>query len=361
MDVSPRAGLSAGGGTGGRETLLLTGNTHIVDAGGREMLDPRAAGEIARVYGLGDGARLEGPVAHGRKGQVWRLVTNQGRYAVKALFGAVFRERAERDAAYQDMVRATGVPMPAVLRTLDGAVLAHVGGPPPTATVRVYEWVDILEPRRDLDPRAIGALLARVHNVEAPAAGPVDAWYREPVGAEVWNELVERLRAEQAPFVPELAALVPQLVALERTFETPDDVRTCHCDLWADNVRATPEGGIVLLDWESAGPESPSHELGMVIFEYGLGDPSRMLDLYAAYLIAGGPGRISRAGDLTMLGATSEHLAEEGCRRWLSATDEADRQLSAAWVEWLLHEPVTPATVSEVLDAVAGLGGAQAT
>ncbi len=62
-----------------------------------------------------------------------------------------------------------------------------------------------------------------------------------------------------------------------------------------------------------------------------------------------------------MLGATSEHLAEEGCRRWLSATDEADRQLSAAWVEWLLHEPVTPATVSEVLDAVAGLGGAQAT
>ena len=61
------------------------------------MLDPRAAGEIARVYGLGDGARLEGPVAHGRKGQVWRLVTNQGRYAVKALFGAVFRERAERE------------------------------------------------------------------------------------------------------------------------------------------------------------------------------------------------------------------------------------------------------------------------
>ena len=35
----------------------------------------------------------------------------------------------------------------------------------------------------------------------------------------------------------------------------------------------------MLLDWESAGPESPSHELGMVIFEYGLGDPSRMLEV----------------------------------------------------------------------------------
>lgn len=321
------------------------------------MLDPRVAGEIAREFGLGEHARLEGPVAHGRKGQIWRLVTDQGRYAVKALFGAVFRERAERDAAYQDLVRAAGVPMPAVLRTRDGAVVADIGGPPPNATIRVYEWVDILEPRRDLDPREIGTLLARVHQVETPADGPVDPWYREPVGSQVWADLVAQLRAEQAPFAPELASLVPQLIALERTFETPADVRTCHCDLWADNVRLTADGGIVLLDWESAGPESPSHELGMVIFEYGLGDPTRKLDLYAAYLIAGGPGRISRAGDLTMLGATSEHLAEEGCRRWLSATTEEDRQLSAAWVEWLLHEPVTPATVTEVLDAVAGLGG----
>ena len=321
------------------------------------MLNPRAAAEIARVFGLGANARLEGPVAHGRKGEVWRLVTSEGRYAVKALVGTVFRERAERDAAYQDLVRSAGVPMPAVVRTLDGDVLADVGGPPPTATVRVYEWVDILAPRRDLDPREIGTLLARVHSVQAPAVGQVDPWYREPVGPEVWGELVEQLRVEHAPFATDLAALVPQLVALERTFEAPSEVRTCHCDLWSDNVRATADGGIVLLDWESAGPESPSHELGMVVFEYGLGDPARMLDLYAAYLIAGGPGRISRAGDLTMLGATSEHLAEEGCRRWLSATDEGDRELTAAWVEWLLHEPITPATVSEVLDALAGLGG----
>ena len=98
------------------------------------------------------------------------------------------------------------------------------------------------------------------------------------------------------------------------------------------HARAFDERKMCIRDRESAGPESPSHELGMVVFEYGLGDPARMLDLYAAYLIDGGPGRISRAGDLTMLGATSEHLAEEGCRRWLSATDEADRQLSAAWV-----------------------------
>ncbi|MBK8470566.1 MAG: aminoglycoside phosphotransferase family protein [Actinomycetales bacterium] len=320
------------------------------------MLDPAAAGEVARVFGLGMRARLEGPVARGRRGQVWRLVTERGTFAVKALFGAPSRERAEADAAYQEHVRAAGVPMPAVLRATDGAVLAEVGGPHHPTLVRVYEWVDVLPPSRDLDPRKIGALLARVHGVQTPTIGPVDAWFREPVGVDTWAELVERLTAADAPFVRDLAAIVPQLVTLEQVFEVPEEVVTCHCDLWADNVRATPDGGLMLLDWESCGPESPSQELGMVIFEYGLGDPARMLDLYAAYLIADGPGRISRPGDLTMLAATSEHLAEEGCRRWLSATTPEDRDLVATWVDWLLHDPVTPATVDEMLDAVAGLG-----
>ena len=72
----------------------------------------------------------------------------------------------------------------------------------------------------------------------------------------VWGELVEALRAEDAPFATDLAALVRQLVALQQIFEMPADVRTCHCALRADNVRATRAGGIVLLEWESAGHES---------------------------------------------------------------------------------------------------------
>ena len=66
----------------------------------------------------------------------------------------------------------------------------------------------------------------------------------------------------------------------------------CHLDLWADNVRGTPDGGICVIDWDNAGPGDPSRELALVLFEFGRGRPDRLETLYAAYLAAGGPGRV---------------------------------------------------------------------
>lgn len=316
------------------------------------MLGPHHATRIAAAYGLGGGARLYGPVDRGRRGEVWQLTTNNGRYAVKAPYERTAPLAAARDAAYQDKVRAAGVPMPAVVRTPQDQVLVDIDD----QQVRVYEWVDMLEPERNLDPVAVGALLAKVHQVQVPTQGRVRDWFTQPVGAATWAELVAALRANGAPFADQVAALVPQFLALERAYEQPEPVVMCHCDLWVDNVRRTPNGGLVVLDWENCGPESPSHELGLVVFEYGLGDHQRMLDLYAAYLFAGGPGRLGRAGDLTMVAAACAHLAEEGCRKWLAAQSDWERTEGAELVTWLLSEPVTPAVVHDVLDAVAGLG-----
>ena len=68
----------------------------------------------------------------------------------------------------------------------------------------------------------------------------VDPWYTEPVGAERWSELVSALRARHAPFADELDALLPELVAMEAYVGGPPrELRTCHRDLWADNVRRT--------------------------------------------------------------------------------------------------------------------------
>lgn len=318
------------------------------------MFGPAAGRRIAQAFGLGEQPHLEGPVAHGRRGAVWQLTTAAGRYAVKVTFEPVAPEDIERDAAFQDRVRAAGVPMPAVVRTPAGQVNALVEGHP----VRVYEWVDVLDADRALDPVAVGALLARIHQVELPATGAVRDWFCRPVGPDAWTGIVESLKAADAPFVDRVTALVPQFLSLERSFEDPTELRVCHCDLWSDNLRATPDGGLVLLDWENCGPESPSHELGLVVFEFGLGNPDRMLALYAAYLRAGGPGRISRPGDLTMVGSACEHLAEDGCRRWLAAADPVEREASESLVEWLLDDPVTPATVVDILGAVAGLAAA---
>ncbi len=314
------------------------------------MLDARHAGFVAERFGLGKRVWLDGPVAVGQLGEVWRLVTECGRFAVKYARFVVAVEDAEFDAAYQDLVRLAGVPMPTVVRTVDGMVVADIGG----RQVRVYEWIDVLSADRRLDPGQLGRLLAAIHAVGVPTGKPVDGWYVDPVGAEVWQGLLMRLRAADAPFVDRLAALLPGVLEAEGTLASPYRVQVCHRDLWAGNLRCTPGGGLVVLDWENSGPGDVNGELGCALFEYGLGEPDRMRTLYAAYLDAGGPGRLGDRGDLTMLVAQLGHIARVGCERWLTSSTDQERALNAGWVAEYLNEPVTVDTLDRVLSAVNG-------
>ena len=89
-----------------------------------------------------------------------------------------------------------------------------------------------------------------------------------------------------------------------------------------------------------------------MLFDFGLGDPRRMRDLYAAYVDAGGPGRITRPRDCTVLVAQLGHIAVLGCERWLASTTEDERAHTEAWVREYVDEPVTLAVVDAILDAV---------
>ncbi|CUR56491.1 putative Aminoglycoside phosphotransferase [metagenome] len=312
------------------------------------MLAPGDATAIAEAFGLGGDAALTGPVAAGKVGRVWRLSTASGTYAVKDPFFEVSADEAEADAAYQGVVRASGVPMPAVVRTPSGEVLATVRD----QAVRVYEFVDVLPGTRRLDPETVGAMVARIHQVVVATDQPVDPWHTDPLGPATWRGLVEQLRGAQAPFADRLELLVPEILAVEALLAPPSSAQLSHCDLWSDNVLPTPDGGLVVLDWENAGAASPSQELAMVVYEYGCGEPARIAAVYDAYVAAGGPGRLETPGDLTMLIATLGHIAQEGCRRWLAATTEEDRADNAAWVAEFLDDPVTLATVEGLLAAV---------
>lgn len=312
------------------------------------MLHASLAAAVADAFGLGRAPVLTGPVAQGRLGAIWRLETDEGWYAVKEARHLLDQTGTERDAAYQEAFHEAGLPMPAVVRAVDGAVLAEVDG----SVLRVYEWVDVAGQDRGLDPVEVGLLLARLHAVRLPAAGPVDDWYTTGLGAEAWTGLVDDLRAAGAPFADRLAALVPRVLEAEAVLAAPPEVQVCHRDLWADNLRAGTRGGLVVLDWENAGPASPSQELGTVLFEYGLGDPARMRALHTAYVEAGGPGRLREPADLTMLLAQQGNITRVGCRRWLEATTEAERADNAAWVAEFLDDPVDVRTVEAMLAAV---------
>ncbi|HUL85456.1 MAG TPA: aminoglycoside phosphotransferase family protein [Actinomycetota bacterium] len=313
------------------------------------MLDPLDAPRIADRYALGPDGVLEGPEARGELGQVWRLRTARGAWAVKEPFEASVEADAREDADFERAARAAGVPTPAVIRTIDGAVLLDL----PTAQVRVFEWVDLRERDEGLDPTLVGQLTAAIHQVPFEGTRPVDPWYREPVGADRWDELVEDLTGRGASFAPDLASLRDELVALETLLEPERALRTCHRDLWADNVRATTTGELCVIDWDNFGLADPSQELALVLFEFGAGNPARAASLHAAYREAGGPGRLEAPGSFSMVIAQLGHIGELACRRWLDPNaTEADRARAVGRAEEFTTRPLTRATIDELLDAV---------
>ena len=308
------------------------------------------AAELAGRFGLGRAPKLSGgPVARGRQGEVWRLETADGCWAVKVAFHESGEDRVRASTQFQEAACAAGVPAPSVRRATDGCVFARVGG----RQVRVYEWVDLDEPDPGLDPVLVGAAVAAIHRVCVPADGPVDPWYAVPVGATGWDRLVERLRAAGAPFAGRLAALRDELVALESWLQPPVTLQTCHRDLWADNVLPTAQGGVCVIDWENSGPADPGQELACVLFEFGRSDPGRARALMSAYAAAGGPATVTRPGHFSMLVAQLGHIAEIAATDWLEPNvRNPDRAGAAAWIGEILDEPHTREVLGALLDAV---------
>jgi aminoglycoside phosphotransferase (APT) family kinase protein len=300
------------------------------------------ATELADRFGLGRVVRLsDGAVARGRQGEVWRLDTADGRWAVKV----PFHPSGTAGVALQEAACAAGVPAPRIRRTVDGEIFALAGSRP----VRVYEWVELGRPDPMVDPELVGATVAAIHRVRLPAVGPVEAWHTAPVGAPAWDALIRRLRAAGAPFADRLAALRDELVALESWLVPPAGLQECHRDLWADNVLPTPGGGLCVIDWENSGPADPSQELACVLFEFGRTDPGRARALRSAYAEAGGTAAVTRPGHFSMLIAQLGHITELAGRRWLETDDRAG---AAEWIAETLDDPHTRGRLTALLAAL---------
>jgi Ser/Thr protein kinase RdoA (MazF antagonist) len=314
------------------------------------MLDPDHAATIAQLFALGDGARFTGAVVRGEQGQVAQLATDHGLWAVKTSFPSNPPELDGEDAAFQTAALATGVPSPAVVTAAAGEVFADVGG----ELVRVYGWVEVLDADPTLDPGAVGELLARLHQVPFTGRRPPAGWYSDPVGAAGWDALIAKASSAAAPFAAGLAGLRDELVALEAELVPATELRTCHRDLWADNLRATEAGGLCVIDWDNCGLADPSQELACLLFEFARGDPARAHTLHGAYVGAGGPGRVRSRGDFTMAIAQLGHITEISCRAWLDPKlDAGERDHQAARVREVVDDPLTRDVIDSLLDALA--------
>ncbi len=308
-----------------------------------------SAAPIADAYDLGSVLGFTGPVARGEQGEVWRLQTDRGVWAVKRSFAMFAEVDAHRAGEFQNLARQHGVPTPLAMATRGGAYGHLVGD----TVIRVQSWVDVLDPDPLTDPTRVGIVIAALHRTVRPVHERPDPWYTDGVGADGWDEILAEARRQRAPFLDRLAAQRDELVALERLLTPMAEVQTCHLDLWADNLRPTPGGGLCLLDWDNCGPGDPSRELAMVLFEFARTSPARLAGLDAAYREAGGPGRVRTPADFSVLIAQLHHIGAMQLRRWLDpATSTADRSRAHVAADEFLADPLERATIEAILDAV---------
>lgn len=318
------------------------------------MLEPHLADAVAAAFDLGERAALsDGPVARGEQGLVWRLQTSTGTWAVKEALRKVDDNDVQFAAQFAAACRSNGVPTPEIVRSRAGSLIVTIGG----ARLQVTAWVELLPPDLMLDPVVVGEAVAGIHRTAFDQRGPVDPWFTEPVGAAAWGELEQRLRAENAPFVDQFAAMRGELAAMDEWVRPPREVRTCHRDLWADNLRPTAAGGVCVIDWQDCGPADPGDELACMLVEFGGGDPSRVKQLYTSYVDSGGPGRVTARGDFSMLIAQLGHICQIACMDWLDPVARGtDRQHNAARFAEFVDRPHDRAGLERILDAISGIG-----
>jgi Ser/Thr protein kinase RdoA (MazF antagonist) len=319
---------------------------------------PPDAREAADAFGLGRVLADPLVAARGEMGRIWRLETSTGRWALKEVFRPApdAADRALIDAGFQEAALAAGVPMPRPVRAPDGRVLIEVGPPDDRRFVRVYSWVD-LRGRDAVVPLAdVGAILGRLHGLAIADPGPVDPWYRDPVPADRWPELVARASAAGAPWTAALERLVPDLVAPtgdedRRRPATPVATITCHLDYNPENVLLDSSGQPVVVDWENCGAAFAEQELASAVAEFVF-DPLETAGFLRAYEEAGGTARIRDRSSFAMTLIVQARLVRLFAERALDpAFGDEDRARSAYWVEDIAAHVFTLDRIDRWLDA----------
>ena len=101
----------------GEASPHLAGSRHLRHHG---PVDRQMAAQVADRFDLGPDARPEVEAARGEQGQVRRVVTARGTFAVKESFDAVDAVEAQRSAEFQAACHDAGVPCPRPLPDVTG-------------------------------------------------------------------------------------------------------------------------------------------------------------------------------------------------------------------------------------------------
>ncbi len=249
--------------------------------------------ELAGRFGLGRVLGIPAYVARGAMGEIWRLETSGGCWAVKWQFPRALVQPRTADVPVQMAAAAAGIPLPRPALTPDGEAVAQVG----ERYARVYEWADlgppVEPPAAEQTAAEAGRLLGLLHGLALPCAEPDDPWYAEVPPTRDWAALADRAAAAGMGWAGQLADAGERIAGLSARASVPRRPGrriVCHRDFNPDNVVPASSGGhLIVLDWENAGPLDPACELGYALFAWSAGHGrvsasaiTALLDGYAA-------------------------------------------------------------------------------
>ncbi|HET9646655.1 MAG TPA: hypothetical protein VFP34_00295, partial [Microlunatus sp.] len=137
------------------------------------MTEPIDWDRVSAAYGIGAVVEVPARAICGLQGQVWRLVTSHGVWAVKETLTPIERVQARTAAEFSEAARRNGVPAPANRCTAEGQPLLQQDG----RSVRVQSWVELVDPTTAIDVTELGRLVARLHNTALAPPRPVHWWY----------------------------------------------------------------------------------------------------------------------------------------------------------------------------------------
>jgi aminoglycoside phosphotransferase (APT) family kinase protein len=235
--------------------------------------------QVAVEFGLGD---ISAPAAYidgGVSGEVFKITTPAGDWAVKRLHQQPNLEQLEIEIGLKEAAGAAGVVSPATVRTPTGDVVVAVAGRHWLASV----WTEVSRDAAALaqpDRLAqVGEIVAILHNLRRAARHDVTPWLTTPPGATEWERLRSVARASTASWSSTFEELYPEFLRLAEfsALAVSGAAVLSHCDLGPANFGAAADH-LVVFDWERAGATRPAQELGYVLTQWvEVGDPAVVL------------------------------------------------------------------------------------
>jgi Ser/Thr protein kinase RdoA (MazF antagonist) len=236
------------------------------------MFDPA---RLAGAFALGQPQGPLAPVPGAWSNRLWRLETEQGRFALKELrrpaAASEGRSRLQVAMTVEGVAWTAGIipmaePMPAAtgagwlaeVKTTDGQ----------RATVRCHRWVPGT-PATAVAPSPamaadVGRSLAAIHALGL-AAPETTATGLVPLSLADWHHTVTRARRAGLAWAGELAGLTGLVEQLAQRLQALQGqarrMVLSHRDLDPKNAVVCPDRRVALLDWDYAGPILATSEL----------------------------------------------------------------------------------------------------